>query len=570
MLPFVNASRFEDDQYISDGLGNELRDQLGRIAGMRVAARASSVIFTEQTISAPEIASRLGVAKLIDGTVRRQGDVLHITITIIDGKSGFQDWTKSFREESADLLTIQQEIATAVVAYIMPNADPSLATAASATMDATANELLQLARYDFQAVKDQETVDLPLMRKAISLYRQATLADPGSALAHSRLGQALLYLGDVTKADIAIKRALAINPELSEVQHTLGLYLWMTFQDGSGKAHAKAIELNPSNADALGTYGKWLWHQNKTDASEIYFLRALKLDPLSLPRYIDLGNFYGVSGQRDKALEVAGNIQARFDSAPALLDLARIHALVGNLDVSIAWAMRSKAADPNYPDAVWMLGELYARIGDSEGAAYFDLDLAFDVLYWERRYQEMIEIGLELAIDHPNQIQIWFGLARAYMATGDYARAMYVLERQGIPDNVFVTSRRGNGIEALMIYADALNATGEDVRAREHANWVAVFMRGLSLTGSEKSWWTNLYEACARSVLGEDDRSLELLQIVAESPGLPPYPVLKDSQCFQKFTGNPKYESVIAAVELRQKILRDRLTATLQRFSVTQ
>lgn len=567
VMPFVNASQFSDDQYIIAGLGDELRSQLGRIAGMRVAAGTSSDIFEDVAVDAREIAARLGVAKLIEGTVRRQDDVLHITVTIVDGATGFQDWTKNFQKNADNLLALQQEIATEIVARMMPNADPMLAAATSATLNASANELLQLARYEFDKVKSQPSVDMPLMIKVIELYSQATEEDPESALAHSRLADALLYIGDVESAQAAITRALEINPNLSEVQYTLGLYRWLRFEDGAGDAHLRAIELNPNNADALGAYGKWLWHQQITNASESYFLRALQLDRESLSRYIDLGNFYGISGQRDKALEIAGEVQAKFQSAASYLVLARIYELVGNLDVGIAWAMRSQALDPEYADALWMLGELHARIGDATGAQLYDPD-GFNVFYWLRRYDEMLDVGEDLSIEHPNQVQIWYGLARGYVATGNYENAIRILERQDIPQHAYVDSRRANGIEALMTYADALNEVGRVDEARDIARWVVAYMRRLSLTGSEKAWWPNLYEACARSVLGEDELALDTLQRVTESPGLLWYPVLVDSRCFRKYSDNLKYQSIVQSVEQRQKILRDRLPATLQRFQI--
>ncbi len=571
VMPFENASQYLDDDYIPKGLSDELRDQLGRIGGMRVAARSSSVIFQNQTLSAPEIATRLGVAQLIEGTMRRQGDVLHITVTVIDGESGFGNWTKTFQKMDNDLLTAQQEIATEIVALLMPDSDPSLGRSTLATLDASANELLQLARITFQDVKDQRTVNIEQLLKAIDLYRQATEADPGSALAHSRYADALLTLGDVESAGVAIERALAINPNLSEVQHTLGLYRWIRFENGAGEAHARAIELNPFNADALADYGKWLWHQPDVDAAESYLLRALEQDPESLLRYADLGNFYGYSGQRDKALEIAADIQERFSRSPkkaaAFLELARIYELVGNLDVGIAWAMRSRAVDPEYPEAVWMLAELYARIGDAEGARHFDPD-SFPNLYWLRGYEEMIEVGEDLVLENPNQVQLWYLLARAHLALGDYEQAIYILDRQGLPEKVFVDTRRAPGIEALMTYADALNANGQSEKAHEYAEFVAGIMSRLILTGSQKAWWPIMYEACARSVLGEDELALDILEVVVESPGLLSYPVLADSPCFQKFKDEPRYQAVVQSVERRQKTLRDRLPDTLQRFKV--
>ena len=573
VMPFENASQYLDDDYIPKGLSDELRDQLGRIGGMRVAARSSSVIFQNQTLSAPEIATRLGVAQLIEGTVRRQGDVLHITVTVIDGKSGFGDWTRKFQKKDNDLLTAQQEIATEIVALLMPDSDPSLGRSTLATLDASANELLQLARMKFQDVKDQPTVNIEQLSIAIDLYRQATEADPDSALAHSRYADALLYLGDVESAGAAIDRALEINPNLSEVQNTLGLYRWIRFENGQGEAHARAIELDPFNADALAAYGKWLWHQPDVDASEGYFLRALEQDPESLLRYADLGNFYGNTGQRDKALEVAADIQERFSKSPkkavAFLEVARIHELVGNLDVGIAWAIRSRAADPEYPDALWMLAELYARIGDEEGTRYFDPDMSFYNLFWLRRYEEMIEVGEELVLENPNQVRIWYGLARAHLALGNYEQAIYILDQQGLPEKVFVDSRRAPGIETLMTFADALNENEEAEKAHEYAEFVNGIMNRLILTGSPKAWWPNMYEACGLSIVGEDELALETLERVVESPGLLWYPVLVDSPCFQKFKDEPRYQAVVQSVELRQEILRDRLPDTLQRFRVS-
>ncbi|NNE61949.1 MAG: tetratricopeptide repeat protein, partial [Woeseia sp.] len=330
--------------------------------------------------------------------------------------------------------------------------------------------------------------------------------------------------------------------------------------------------LDPFNADALVDYGKWLWHQPNTDAAEGYFLRALQQDPESLLRYADLGNFYGVSAQRDKALEIAAAIQERFSKSPkravAYLEVARIHELVGNLDVGIAWAMRSRAADPDYPDALWMLAELYARIGDEEGARYFDPDMSFINLFWLRRYEEMIDVGEDLVLENPNQVQVWYGLARAHLALGNYERAIDMLERQGLPERVFVDSRRANGIETLMTYADALNANGQIDAAHVSAKFVNGIMSRLIVTGSQKAWWPNLYEACGHSILGQDEQALDVLETVKESPGLLWYPVLVDYPCFQKFKDESRYQAVVKSVEQRQQMLRDRLPATLQRFSV--
>ena len=236
--------------------------------------------------------------------------------------------------------------------------------------------------------------------------------------------------------------------------------------------------------------------------------------------------------------------------------------------MAIAWALRARAVDPDYPDAGWMLAELYARIGDFQAAAHFDTAYSFSPLYWERRYDEMIDLVEELLLDQSNQVQIWYGLARALVATGQYDQAIYVLRRQNLPENALVDSRRANGVEALVTLADALNENGQPEEARRYALWVAQHMRRLALTGSEKAWWPNLYEACAQSILGEDEIALDRLEVIPDSPGLVWYPVLVDSPCFRKFGNEPRYQAVVQAVEERMKDMRDKVPLTLQQFQL--
>jgi len=570
VLAFTNASANPDDLYMSEGLGDELRDQLGRIAGLRVAARSSSVIFRETQLGAVGISAQLGVAKLVEGTLRRQGDQLRISVQIIDGVTGFQEWTQSYDRTAFDLLAIQQEIATEVVMHILPESNFSVASSEPATMDVSAHDLMLLARHNFQKVRDNPVVDLQLLVRAIDLYEKATIVDPDSALAQSRLGSALLYLGDVDSAEKPIFTALELNPDLSEVQYTLGLYRWLRLLPGSGKAHQLAVELNPNNAYALEAYGKWLWHQPETDAAEPYFLRALELDPMSVSRYLDLGNYYGISGYREEAIEIADKISARFNDPHAFLAIARIHELTGDVDVAIAWALRAHNADPEYQDAVWMLAELYARIGDFESASHYEPENDFNILYWERRYEEMIELGEELVLDQPNQVQLWFGLARAYNAIGNFDQAIYVLENQHLPENMYVDSRHSNAIEASVTLADVWNASGQQDSAHELAKWLRSFFQAISSTGGENGWWPHLYESCLQSILGEDSKSLDSLERMLDTQGLPWYPMLKDASCFQKFAEEPRYQSVVSSIDKRMQDLRQRLPETLARFRAVQ
>ena len=566
VMPFVNATGDPDDIYISEGMSDELRDQLGQVPGLRVAARSSSVVFRDDMADAVTVAERLGVTKLVEGSMRRQGDELRVTIQIIDGATGFQDWTDSYSRSTRDLLAVQQDIASAVVTRVLPELDPTLVPAQPPTMDATAHELMLLARHHFQQVRESPIVDIGVMMRVIDLYSQAIALDPESALAQSRLAEAYLYIGDMDAAEDPIFRAMSIDPDLSEVQNTLGLYYWRRFLPGSGEAHKRAVELNPNSADALEKYGKWLWHQQFTDDVEPYFLRALELDPMSLSRYLDLGHFYGISNRRGEALDVIEEIRSRFSDANAYMAIARLYELTGDLDEAIAWALKARALEPDDPEKSWQVAELYARIGDFEGAHVFQhRESPFDILFWERRYDEMIELGEELVFEPVVEIQVWYGLARAYVATGQFETAAYVLQRQGLPGIAQVDARRANGMEALVTLADALLNSGEIDRARELAEWAAAKFSQLAATGAGDSWWPNLYEACLLSMLDDDNAALETLARVNNSIGLLWYPVLMDAPCFRKFADEPVYRDVVSRYEQRLAALRERLPDTLAR-----
>ena len=386
VLPFANAGNREDDIYLSEGLGDELRDRLGQVEGLRVQARTSSIRFRDAEVDATRIAAILGVSRLIEGSLRRQGERLRVTVQVIDGATGFQDWTRNYDRDSNDIVNLHEQIVADLVGQFYPELQAEFTPDST---DAVANDLMWVARHHFQQVKDRPIVDLELLLKSIELYRQATELAPESAIAHSRLGAALLYLGDIEGAEEPIFRALAIDANSSEVQLTLGLYYYRRYLPGAGKAFKRAVELNPNNVDAVAAYGLSIWSQGDTTAAEPYFQRALALDRATISRYGEIGNFYGIAGESDKAREIANQLINRFVDARAYLEVARIHELLGELDVAIAWAQKARDLDPGYADATWMLAEMYSRIGDFQAARYFEPEASMTQLYYARRYPKI-------------------------------------------------------------------------------------------------------------------------------------------------------------------------------------
>ncbi|MDH3902900.1 MAG: hypothetical protein OES90_06730, partial [Xanthomonadales bacterium] len=559
VLPFENASRDPEDVYLSEGLSDELRDQLSRVPGLRIAARSSSIAVREKEADALTMSARLGVALLVEGSLRRRGNNLRISVQLIDGKTGLALWSERFDRGPQELLTVQQTIAEQISMHVLPDITELAVT--PATRDATANELLLLARYYEQQVRAQPEVDVDKLIEAIRLYREATEADPDSALAHSRLAAALLYLGDMEGAEAPIFRALSLDPELSEVQDTLGLFYWARGLPEAGTAFERAVELNPNNADALSNYAFWWWFEINNDGVAQLYQRALELDPLSLSRYGALGEYFGKEGRTEETYKVIQRVKELFDDTAAYRLIGWLYELTGDTDLAIAWNLKARNLEPDNPLHALQLAELYAEIGDFETALKFEPEPGVGLLFKMRRYEELIDTAEFLMIEEPEDMVLRYLLAFAYNATGQFESAIYVLSTTGLPDSVLKGWRVGADFEGFMTLVNALNAVGETATAIELSEWAE--KRGHT---NSTDWWVNTYRACSLVILGRDEQALQHLEAIRESPRPAWDPVIRDSTCFQRFKDNPVYQETLRQMDQRRADLRKKLPATLAQF----
>ncbi len=384
VMPFDNASSNSDDTYLSAGLSDELRDQLGRVSGLHLAARSSSIAIRALGGDAVSSSEKLGVAHLVEGSLRRQGNLLRVSVQLVDGASGLATWSETFDRGPAELLYVQQTIAEEIVRRVLPEAKGVVT--APATRSATANEALLLGRYYEQQVRDRQMRDDHTLQKAINHYRDAVALDPESALAHSRLAGALLYLGDLDAAEAPINRAMMLDPNLSEVQHTMGLYYFARGLPNAYAAFERAVELDPDNPDALENYAFVLWIQGIDDNVAELYRRALESDRQSLSRYGSLGQILGNEAKTDEVLELVAQIERRFDGADAFRLISLLMELIGKVDEAIAWGIRARDLEPDNQDHVEWLAELYAEIGDFETAIALDPTPSIGLLFRMRRY----------------------------------------------------------------------------------------------------------------------------------------------------------------------------------------
>jgi TolB-like protein/Flp pilus assembly protein TadD len=564
VMPFDYSGPNPDGSYLGPGLSDELRDQLGRVSELRIAARSSSIVAVQEGTDAKATALKLGVAHLLEGTVRRRGTVLRVSVQLIDGKSGLVIWNDTFDRDRRELLNVQQDIAAAVVRTVLPGSSQPIAE--PATRNATANELMLLARHYEQQVREREDVDIETLQKAVHYYRLATKADPESALAQSRLAGALLYLGDIDGAEAHASSALLLDPKLAEVQHTFGKILFARGSPNMGEPLARAVELNPNLPDAIADYAFWLWFNVGTDGVAEFFQRALDLDPLNPARYAALGSFLAMSGRPDGARALAERAQAIFNGATAYRAIAHVYDLIGEVDHAIAWTIKAREVEPDNPLHVERLAEFYTDIGDYETTTSLDPDIGVGLLLKMRRYEEMIEKAELRMIDYPEDTQLRVYLGFAYSATGQFDAAIRIITTSGVLNSYSHTRRSTEESDAFTVLLNAAYGSGEIDRARELAEWA----RTKHYHANWNYWWVALGRACTESVLGHDEEVRRLFRKVLASNALAWEPMLKDQQCFKRFAGDPAYLAVIKHFDDRRALLRDRLPATLAQYGVSQ
>ncbi len=562
VMPFDNSTGDPADNYLVVGLGDELREQLGQVAGLQMAARSSSIAARSQALDAVAASAKLGVAVLVEGRVRRRGNDLQVSVELVDGYSGLILWTSSFSRTDHEMLSVQQSIADQILAKILPDSVETIASLP--TNSSSANELILLARYYELQVRQQVGVDYTLLSKAIELYRQATELDSESALAHSRLARALMYANDFSGAEAPIFRAVTLNSELSEVQNTLGNYYLSTGVRGAGIAFRRATELNPNNADALADYAWWLWMQARDGETAALYRRALELDPLSLSRYGALADYYGYTGRVPEALEVAASVEQMFEGADSYRLIGRIMELVGELDASIAWTIRARDLEPENQEYSAVLAELYAEIGDFETALLLDPDPSIGLLFKMGSYQALIDEGEYLLIEEPDDLDLRLLLSYSYTLMQRPDLAIRLLTLASVPERGFGETRHPRDFEALIYLIDALDAAEETELAKDMA------ARILDRPHIENDhWWIHVYAACPLAILGRNDEALDHLARAGASTRLPWESLIRDMRCFHRYEDNLQYQEILARVSLRRADQLRRLPTTLRAFGVT-
>lgn len=310
VLPFVNMSSDKEQDYFSDGLSEELLNQLAQVPQLRVIARTSSFSFKGKKVDVATIAKALNVAHILEGSVRRDGDNLRITTQLIRASDSSHLWSQTYDRKLTDVFRVQDEVSSDVVAALkiklLPAQQP---VSRQHTSNAGAYQLYLLGKEI-----ELRGGDHP---RGVRALRQAVAMDPGYANAWAELATATDELAnnedsqakaaqDVELAFAAAERAIALAPDLSQGYASRGLLRYNRSWDwqGSQADFERGYALDPNNVALLEYYAASLFFISNRHAEAIDMSRkATTLDPLSPHAWEGLGRLLQADGQTQAADE---------------------------------------------------------------------------------------------------------------------------------------------------------------------------------------------------------------------------------------------------------------------------
>lgn len=307
VLPFVDLSQAKDQEYFCDGISEEILDALAKVEGLRVVARTSSFAFKGKNADVSEIAQKLNVGNVLEGSLRREGNRVRVAVQLVNARDGFHMWSQTFERELQGVFAVQDEITRAVVDALKIKL--AVALPVHKKPNTEAYDLYLKGRYFLNRRTGAD------VERAIDHFQQALAKDPNDALAYAGLSDSysslVFPLGAVAprevmpKAKEAAQRALAIDNALGEAHASLAYIAFFYDWDWAAaeRGFKRALELNPNNADTHHWYSHFLMGQGRIEESLTQSKRALELSPFDILFNIHLGWHYLYARQYDQALD---------------------------------------------------------------------------------------------------------------------------------------------------------------------------------------------------------------------------------------------------------------------------
>jgi TolB-like protein/Tfp pilus assembly protein PilF len=420
VLPFVNASNDPNSEYLSDGITESLINNLSRLPNLTVMSRASVFHYKAREVDPRVVGKDLKVQAVVTGRIVQHGERLIISSELIDARSNRNLWGDQYDRSLSDVLTVQQDITSAISAQLretLSGESKKQVVSTGGTNNPEAYQLYLKGRFYWEK-RTQDSLE-----KSKDFFNQAIEKDPNYALAYLGLAEYYYVIADYApvpavaqtpKTRAAAQKALAIDDSLAEAHAVLGgtsqdLWEW----DAAEREYRRALELDPHNSNARHWYGLFLDRMGRLDEAIAQYQHALGLDPLNLSLNMNLAGIYEDKGEYDQALDqYKKTFEIDPNHAPAHANLSRLYRELGKYELWLEeWR---KGATLNFdPDELAICEEVtrvYAKSG-FRTAQTRNVELMKRLA--QRRYVDPAGIAYESA-HLGDKEQVFFWLEKAY------------------------------------------------------------------------------------------------------------------------------------------------------------
>ena len=313
ILPFTSVDQNREGEYLGAGLAEDLMGSLARQTDLRVAARTSSFAFSDNRLSVSEIAARLKVRSIVEGTIRTDGDRVHISAQLIDAANGYQLWGQTFDRRIEEMQTIKLEILDHVTRVLGADTgvddDDGVVTSVPLTQVGEAYQCYLRGKYHWAQRGEND------IRESMDLFYKAIELDPNFGRAHSSLAAAYVTLPEYSNAPVITayqraqqhaKEALRLDGSIGEAHSVIAaVNSWNWEWVSAEAAFRRALEVEPTDTTSLIWYSELLVELGRLEESENLLKKAFRVDPVSPPVNYALSWLYLSKGQNDEALRFA-------------------------------------------------------------------------------------------------------------------------------------------------------------------------------------------------------------------------------------------------------------------------
>jgi len=534
VLPFENLSEDKANAFFAQGIQDEILTRLAKIGALKVISRTSTQKYASSPDNLPEIARQLGVAHILEGSVQKSGDAVHINVQLIRADTDEHLWAEVYNRKLDDIFGVEGEVAGAIASAL--NAKLSGAEKAAVSDRPTENIAAFEAYLKGRALEDAG-YSYDVARERVDAYAAAVKLDPAFASAWAYLSRAegYLYFNGVDPARFtaesikhAADRALALAPDLAETQLAQGTYRYHVLRDyeGAAKAFEKAVAESPGDKDALQLLGLVERRQGHWDRALAHLQQAATLDPRNAGLLVAIGG------------ETYSNLR-RFDEEREWLD--RALALEPNDVMARFYQSLSYLLEGRLDDA--------ARILDPIPVTGIDPTLGMARVYlrvMQGRNDDAIAEADALLARPDESLEGWrtrIALYRAFAERRagriDAARASFAAvaahaepARERVDDTLVP-------VDLALAYAGA----GRNADAKQQAH------RAIELYANDAIWrpWTEQTRVQVDAMAGDRDAGIPTIELLLKEPAGVTPALLRLDPAWDAFRGDPRFDKLAAA-----------------------